>query len=63
MFRRLAQKGQQSQALGRSRGGFSTKIHLKCDHQGLPLSFLLSGGEMSDTTHFLPLLETSLAPA
>ena len=26
-----SQRGQQSQALGRSRGGFSTKIHLKTD--------------------------------
>ena len=36
MSRRLAQRGQHDQALGRSRGGFSTKIHLKTDFDGLP---------------------------
>lgn len=49
-------KGQQHQALGRSRGGFSTKIHLKTDLDGLPLDFHLTGGEASDSTQF----ETSL---
>ena len=32
-----AKGGQDDQALGRSRGGFSTKIHLKVDLDGLPL--------------------------
>jgi hypothetical protein len=31
--------GQHGQALGRSRGGFSTKIHLKTDFGGLPIAF------------------------
>jgi transposase len=31
--------------LGRSRGGFGTKIHLATDGTGLPLSFCLSGGQ------------------
>jgi hypothetical protein len=30
------------QALGRSRGGFSTKIHFKVDRDGLPLAFHLT---------------------
>ena len=34
-----AKGGQDDQALGRSRGGFSTKIHLKVDLDGLPLAF------------------------
>ena len=34
--------------LGRSRGGFSTKIHARSDHQGRPLGFVLTGGEVSD---------------
>jgi hypothetical protein len=50
------QKGQQHQAFGRSRGGFSTKIHLKTDLAGHPLDFHLTGGEVSDSTEF----ETSL---
>src|SRR4051812_48837608 len=49
-------RGQQHQAFGRSRGGFSTKIHLKTDLDGNPLDFHLTGGEASDSTEF----ETSL---
>jgi transposase len=49
MSRRLEQK-QENQALGRSRGGFSSKIHLKTDFDGLPMAFHLTGGEVSDTT-------------
>ena len=48
--------GQEHQALGRSRGGFSTKIHLKTDLDGNPLDFHLTPGEASDSTQF----ETSL---
>jgi hypothetical protein len=32
-------------ALGRSRGGLTTKVHLACDSQGRPLAFLLSPGQ------------------
>jgi transposase len=49
-------RGQDNQALGRSRGGFSCKIHLKTDFDGLPIAFHLTGGETSDCTQ----LETSL---
>ncbi len=38
--------------LGRSRGGFSTKIHIKTDLDGNPLDFHLTGGEASDSTQF-----------
>ena len=37
-------------ALGRSRGGYSTKIHLLCDGQGLPLHFHLSAGQANEST-------------
>jgi transposase len=50
------QRGQIRQALGRSRGGFSTKIHLKADFEGLPLDFHLTGGEASDSPQFETLL-------
>jgi transposase len=53
---RRRKRGQQYQALGRSRGGFSTKIHLKTDLDGRPLDFHLTGGEASDSLQF----ETSL---
>ncbi|MFK5598220.1 IS5 family transposase [Methylobacterium sp. HMF5984] len=48
---------QQDQALGRSRGGFSTKIHLKTDFSGLPLAFVLTGGEAGDSPQFETLLD------
>lgn len=50
-------RGQNDQALGRSRGGFSTKIHLKVDFDGLPLAFHLTGGEASDSRNFEVLLD------
>ena len=52
-----AKGGQSGQALGRSRGGFSTKIHLKADLAGLPLAFHLTGGEAGDSPQFEILLE------
>ena len=36
------------QALGRSRGGYSCKIHISVDALGNPLEFILSPGEASD---------------
>ena len=47
----LPQKGgQAAQALGRSRGGFSTKIHVSVDGLGNPLRFILTGGQQHDIT-------------
>lgn len=54
---RRGQRGQHGQALGRSRGGFSTKIHLKTDFRGNPLDFHLTGGEASDGRQFDILLD------
>ena len=48
--------GQDAQALGRSRGGFSTKIHAKVDGLGNPLRFLLTGGECHESTQAAALL-------
>ena len=42
--------GQACQALGRSRGGFSTKIHVSVDGLGNPLRFILTGGQRHDIT-------------
>ena len=52
---RRRRRGQQNQALARSRGGFSTKIHLKSDFDGQLLAFHLIGGEANDSPQF-PLL-------
>ena len=43
--------------LGRSRGGFSTKIHLVCDGQGLPLVVEISGGQAHESVEFENLME------
>ncbi|WP_237479527.1 IS5 family transposase [Lichenibacterium dinghuense] len=50
-------KGQHGQALGRSRGGFTTKIHAKSDASGDIIAFDLTGGEASDGRHFETLLD------
>ena len=42
--------GQEDQALGRSRGGFSTKIHVTVDALGNPLRLILTGGQRHDST-------------
>lgn len=55
------QGGQDGQALGRSRGGFSTKIHLRCDARGLPLAIILTPGQTHETRAFAGLVE-DLAP-
>jgi transposase len=48
--------GQDAQALGRCRGGFSTNIHVKVDGLGNPLRFTLTGGERHDSTQGQALL-------
>ena len=40
--------GQAEQALGRSRGGFSTKIHVTTDALGNPLRVCLTAGQRHD---------------
>jgi transposase len=44
-------------ALGRSKGGFTTRIHAKADACGDLIAFDLTGGEASDCTHFQTLLD------
>lgn len=36
-------------AIGRSRGGLTTKTHLVCDGKGRPLGFTVTGGQAADT--------------
>lgn len=40
-----ALQGQESEALGQSRGGFTTKIHARVDGGGRPFAFELSPGQ------------------
>jgi transposase len=54
---RLAHKKEGEQSLGRSRGGFSTKIHLATDALGNAVRFILTGGERNDITQAESLVE------
>lgn len=60
MCRRWRKKGEpeepEDHALGRSRGGFSTKIHLVGDANGVPIHFELSAGQAHENTTLEDLL-------
>lgn len=47
-------------ALGYSRGGYGTKVHLLCDEHGLPLGIYLTGGQRHECKGFQPLMEGDL---
>jgi transposase len=51
------------QALGRSVGGFSTKIHILVDALGNPVEFILTGGQEADVTQAEPLMKGHQADA
>jgi len=46
--RQRVEKGEQEQAIGRSRGGRNTKIHALADAKGRPIAILLIGDEAHD---------------
>ena len=46
----------ETEALGKSQGGFSTKVHLKAEGQGKPLTVLLPPGQQHEATVFGPLM-------
>ncbi len=50
-------RGEQNQAIGRSRGGRTTKIHALTDCSCRPIAFLLTGGNVADCTAADVLLE------
>lgn len=50
------------QALGRSRGGLTTKVHLAVDGRGLPLSLVLTPGNVNDSTVFEAVLNAVRVP-
>lgn len=45
------------EALGRSRGGLTSKLHLAVDGAGLPISVILTPGPAGDNPQLLPLLD------
>lgn len=44
--------------LGRSRGGYSTKLHIACDANGLPLGIVITGGNVNEPTEFHSLMNS-----
>lgn len=50
------------QALGRSRGGLTTKVHLACDGRGLPLAVVITPGNLNDSTVFGAVLDAVRVP-
>ena len=60
-MRRRRTKKEGAQSLGRSRGGFSTKIHLATDALGNALRFILTGGERNDITQAESLVKDLVA--
>jgi transposase len=49
-------------ALGRSRGGFTTKLHLVTDGTGLPLAVALSAGQAHESQYVKQLLDAVHVP-
>jgi transposase len=49
-------------ALGRSRGGLTTKLHLACEQGHKPLSMLLTAGQRGDSPQFVAVLEGIRVP-
>jgi transposase len=44
-------------ALGRSRGGFTTKTHLACEQGRKTLTVVITAGQRGDSPQFIPVLE------
>jgi transposase len=49
-----------AQALGRSRGGFGSKVHCVADALGNPIAFTVTGAEQADITQAHALLEKAI---
>jgi transposase len=45
------------EALGRSRGGLTTKVHLAADRRCRPLTSILTPGEHGDCPQFIPVMD------
>jgi transposase len=49
-------------ALGRSRGGLTTKLHLGCEQGQKPLSIVLTAGQRGDNPQFITVLDGIRVP-
>jgi transposase len=52
----------QAEALGCSRGGLTTKVHLACDSKGRPLSVVVTPGQRHDSTQLGAVLDAIRVP-
>ena len=50
-------RGAERNALGRSRGGFSTKINARTSAEGLPIGVVITPGQAHDVTAFPALMQ------
>jgi transposase len=48
--------------LGRSRGGWTTKLHLSCEQGQKVLSLVVTGGQRGDSPQFIPVLDRICVP-
>ena len=61
---RYAQKNEQErEGLGRSCGGFSSKIHAVCDALGNPLKFIITPGQQHDSSKAIEIISGVKAKA
>jgi len=63
--RRVRKKGEEAsegEALGRSRGGLTTKLHLAFDGRGRPLSVRLTAGQRHESTQLAAVLDGIRVP-
>ncbi len=54
--------GAGGESLGRSRGGFTSKLHLSADGRCRPLSLVVTGGQRTNCTQFQTVLEKIRVP-
>ncbi|MFF3149885.1 IS5 family transposase [Streptomyces sp. NPDC057927] len=54
--------GAGGEGLGRSRGGFTSKLHLSADGRCRPLSLIVTPGQRADCTQFIAVLEKIRVP-
>ncbi|MFB8392984.1 IS5 family transposase [Streptomyces yangpuensis] len=59
---RSPRRARRDHGLGRSRGGFTTKIHIVCEQGQWPLSLLVTAGQRGDSPQFEAVLEGIRVP-
>jgi hypothetical protein len=55
-----SEENAENHALGRSRGGYSTKLHFLTDAQGIPLSVTATPGQKHEVPEFENLMQACL---